>query len=188
MHDAVPLDRFNAATAAELDELLRACVSSPAWAERILAGRPYGSIDDLVAAGEKAVRDLDTGEVDAALAGHPRIGERTERSSFSADEQAGVRRSSGQACVDGGSSGQGSPGSDSPGPGDDTAARLADGNARYEDRFGYVFLIRAAGRDAEEILAELERRLGNDPAAERAEAAGQLAEITALRLRRVVTP
>ncbi len=64
----------------------------------------------------------------------------------------------------------------------DTAARLAAGNAAYEQRFGRVFLIRAAGRDAEEILAELDRRLGNDDDAERAETVDNLRQIALLRL------
>lgn len=69
----------------------------------------------------------------------------------------------------------------------DVAERIAAGNRDYEERFGRVFLIRAAGRSPEEMLAELERRLGNDDDAEVAEAAGQLAEIALLRLRRSVT-
>ena len=64
----------------------------------------------------------------------------------------------------------------------DTAARLAAGNAAYEERFGRVFLIRAAGRDAEAILAELDRRLGNDDATERAETVDNLRQIALLRL------
>ena len=56
----------------------------------------------------------------------------------------------------------------------DTAARLAAGNAAYEQPVGRVFLIRAAGRDAEQILAKLDRRLGNDDDAERAETVDNL--------------
>ncbi|ALE83972.1 2-oxo-4-hydroxy-4-carboxy-5-ureidoimidazoline decarboxylase [Pseudonocardia sp. HH130629-09] len=167
MPDALTLDHLNNASPDDLRPVLRACATSPAWADRLLAGRPYAGVDDAVAAAEKAVRTLDAAEIDAALAGHPRIGERpggahADGAAFSRSEQSGV---------------------DS---GADTAARLAAGNAAYEQRFGHVFLIRAAGRDAEQILAELERRLGNDPATERAEAAGQLAEITALRMRQVL--
>ena len=64
----------------------------------------------------------------------------------------------------------------------DTAARLAACNAAYEERFGRVFLIRAAGRDAEAILAELDRRLGNDDETERAETVDNLRQIALLRL------
>ena len=64
----------------------------------------------------------------------------------------------------------------------DPSDRLVAGNAAYEERFGRVFLIRAAGRDAEAILAELDRRLGNDDATERAETVDNLRQIALLRL------
>ncbi len=68
----------------------------------------------------------------------------------------------------------------------DPSDRLVAGNAAYEERFGRVFLIRAAGRDAEEILAELERRLGNTDEAERAETVDNLRQIALLRLEALV--
>jgi OHCU decarboxylase len=64
--------------------------------------------------------------------------------------------------------------------------RLASGNAEYEARFGHVFLIAAAGRDAGEILAALQDRLGNDPATELEVAAGEHRRITRLRLEQLV--
>jgi len=41
---------------------------------------------------------------------------------------------------------------------------LVEGNREYEERFGHVYLVRADGRSAEELLAVLRERLGNDPA------------------------
>jgi len=67
------------------------------------------------------------------------------------------------------------------------AERLAEGNRAYEEKFGHVFLIRAAGRDATEILSELERRLSNDEGTERAETLGALRQIALLRLEQVVS-
>ena len=71
---------------------------------------------------------------------------------------------------------------------DDAAvmAALAEGNREYEQRFDRVFLIRAAGRSASEVLAELRRRLGNDDETERAETVAALREIALLRLKDVV--
>ena len=66
------------------------------------------------------------------------------------------------------------------------ADRLRAGNAAYEARFGRVFLVRAAGRSSSEILAELERRLGNDEATERAETVTALRDIALLRLEGLV--
>ena len=62
------------------------------------------------------------------------------------------------------------------------AQALKEGNARYEARFGRVFLIRAKGRSGDEILAALSRRLQNSERAEVEDALAQLREITLLRL------
>ena len=63
---------------------------------------------------------------------------------------------------------------------------VAAGNRAYEERFDRVFLIRAAGRSGDEILAELTRRLDNDDETERVETVQQLREIALLRLEQVV--
>jgi OHCU decarboxylase len=64
----------------------------------------------------------------------------------------------------------------------DVLTELAEANRVYQEKFGYIFIVRATGRTAEEMLALLRARLENDPRAEIAIAAGQQAEITALRL------
>jgi 2-oxo-4-hydroxy-4-carboxy-5-ureidoimidazoline decarboxylase len=64
---------------------------------------------------------------------------------------------------------------------------LEEGNRAYEERFGNVYLVCATGRSAEDLLATLEARLRNDPAAERAVALAELAAINEIRLDRLVT-
>ncbi|SMH36448.1 2-oxo-4-hydroxy-4-carboxy-5-ureidoimidazoline decarboxylase [Rathayibacter oskolensis] len=147
-----------------LRDALLACLAVPRWVDEVAAGAPYASTDALADAADRAVRALSADDVEAALADHPRIGERhagTGRSSeFSAAEQAA-----------------------SLSPDEALAERLLEGNRAYEQRFGRVFLIRAAGRDRAQIVAELERRLGLDDDTERAVVADQLREITVLRVR-----
>jgi 2-oxo-4-hydroxy-4-carboxy-5-ureidoimidazoline decarboxylase len=138
-------------------ETLLGCLSVPRWADEVVAGQPYDDRDALLAAADRAARELTDEELEQALSGHPRIGERG--GADSQREQSGVDPTEG-----------------------DTALRLARGNAAYEERFGRVFLIRAAGRDATEILAELDRRLGNDDATERQETVDNLRQIALLRL------
>ncbi|GAB3260967.1 factor-independent urate hydroxylase [Nocardioides dilutus] len=143
-------------------EVLLGCLSVPRWADDVLAGQPYAGRDALLAAASAAAARLTDEELDQALSGHPRIGERGGAPGMSAQsqqEQSGVDPRAG-----------------------DTGARLAAGNAAYEERFGRVFLIRAAGRGAEEILGELDRRLHNDDATERAETVDNLRQIALLRL------
>jgi len=156
---------FNDLPEAEARERLARCLDVPRWVETVLAGRPYADVGELMAVAREAAV-LDEAELDAALSGHPRIGERAGAGhdrAFSDAEQSAVDREDA-----------------------DVAARLADGNRAYEARFDRVFLIRAAGRGGPEILAELERRLGNDDAAERDETVTQLREIALLRLEQVV--
>jgi 2-oxo-4-hydroxy-4-carboxy-5-ureidoimidazoline decarboxylase len=162
------LDAVNRAPDDQATERLRACNAAPRWIAEVLAGRPYADLDAALDTAEQAARTLPWTEVRTALDAHPRIGERAQgddtESRWSRREQAAVGRS-------------------------DPAVQeaLRTGNADYERRFGHVFLIRAADRAPAEILAELRRRLGNDEAGERAEVTEQLAQITRLRLERLLT-
>ena len=157
------LAALNALPPRDFEELLLRCCAAPGWARQVTAGRPYESVAELIAAADAAWAARDPGDLDAAMAGHPRIGER-RLSGWSRGEQSGV-------------------GSD-----DGMAQALREANAAYEDRFGHVFLICATGRGAGEILAELRRRMANDPGTEREVAAAEIGKINAIRLRKLVTP
>lgn len=160
------LDRFNALSRNEVRAHLATCLAVPRWVEEVADGRPYATLDDLWERAEASAAQLSDDELEAALARHPRIGERASA------EHDGEHSRREQAAVD---------------PTDGAVAtRLGSGNRCYEQRFNRVFLIRAAGRSTEEILAELDRRLANDDAAERAETVTQLREIALLRLESVV--
>src|SRR5690625_3743422 len=157
------LEQFNSAEEDAAERLLLACAAVPRWARAVAAGRPYASRDALLDAARTAASPWTEEEVDAALARHPRIGERAEGQG--ADAAHSRREQSGVDTSDA-----------------DVAERLRAGNRAYEERFGHVFLIRAAGRSAAEILSALDERLGNDPATERRVVAEQLREIAVLRL------
>ncbi|GAB3362747.1 2-oxo-4-hydroxy-4-carboxy-5-ureidoimidazoline decarboxylase [Modestobacter lapidis] len=163
------LDSFNAAPGGRAAEVLRACSAAPRFAVEVLAGRPYPTGEALVARAEAVSRSLGWDEVTAALAAHPRIGDRVAGSS--AEAAASRREQSGMGAAD-----------------DELRAAMTEGNRAYEERFGTVFLIRAAGRTAPEMLAELQRRLGNSPEQERAEVTEQLAQITGIRVRGMLDP
>jgi 2-oxo-4-hydroxy-4-carboxy-5-ureidoimidazoline decarboxylase len=157
------LDRFNELPEDKaVSELLAVC-HSRRWAEAVAAGRPYPDVAALQRAADEVWTGLGPGDWLEALEGHPRIGEGGGASAdWSRQEQAGV------------------------GGGDDVRDRLARGNAAYEARFGHVFLISAAGRSADEILAALDERLGNDPETELRVAAGEHRRITRLRIERLI--
>ena len=64
----------------------------------------------------------------------------------------------------------------------ETQGRVAAGNARYRERFGFPFILAVRGMGPEEILTALERRLGNDRAAEATTALAEVHRIARLRL------
>ncbi len=163
------LQTLNTLPADQAMEELAACCAAPAWVARMAAGRPYADVEELLIASDRVIRELEPDDVAEALAAHPRIGQRVGGSSteaaWSRQEQSGMDDAD-----------------------TEVRAALREGNLAYEERFDQVFLIRAAGRSPAEMLAELRRRLGNDPEAERREVAEQLRQITRLRLERSLQP
>ena len=162
------LDDLNAASHDAAVARLAPCVAIDRWAHDLAAGRPYADVAAVVAASQAHAATWTPAEVESALAGHPRIGERATgpgaHATMSSREQAGVDHAD-----------------------TDVVARLRDGNRRYEERFDRIYLVRAAGRSAEEMLGLLEERLTHDPATEIEVTRGQLAEITALRVQDLVS-
>ena len=157
---------FDVAPDDELRARLRSCCAAETWVERMVAGRPYRSEAALYAASDAATAALDADGLAQALAGHPRIGDAPgghgadrRSAAWSRGEQAGV------ATADAG-----------------VRDQLAAANAEYERRFGHVYLVCAAGRDAAELLAICRSRLDNDPERERAVVLAELAMINQLRL------
>ena len=157
------IDEFNGLPDAEAAALLRTCVAIDSWVSTLAAAPPSARALPPGAGGGPVVGGGPRPAVEAALADHPRIGERPVGGGAS----AAASRSE-QAGVDAGDL--------------DLAERLRAGNAAYEERFGRIYLVRAKGRSGEELLALLEQRLGNDPATELEVTRQQLGEIALLRL------
>ena len=168
---AASVDTLDALDAGEATPLLASCCGAGEWVRRMLARRPFGSTDALLAAADEVWWSLSPADWREAFAHHPRIGERvaaaaqtTHAQAWSVGEQRGVASS-------------------------DDAVReaLASGNREYERRFGHIYLVSAAGKPAEELLAILRQRLTNDSATELRSAAAEQATITRLRLEKTLS-
>ncbi|MBN9176773.1 MAG: 2-oxo-4-hydroxy-4-carboxy-5-ureidoimidazoline decarboxylase [Microbacterium sp.] len=160
---AVTIADFDALDAAAAARTVTVWAAIPRWVDAVVAGRPYGTRAALVAHADALAREWTALDLDTALAQHPRIGERPQGSGAEANASRAEQASMASAEAA-------------------TATAIAAGNAAYEERFGRVFLIRAAGRSPEELRADLDRRLGNDDETEIAEALDQLRQIALLRL------
>jgi 2-oxo-4-hydroxy-4-carboxy-5-ureidoimidazoline decarboxylase len=161
--EVLPVRALDEAAPEQARDLLRPCCASSAWLVAMTRGRPYGTLDALIERSDGALALLDWPDVEEALAAHPGIGQR----------QAGSDRESAWSWQEQSATADLEP---------STADALVAGNLAYEERFGHVFLIRANGRSAEEMLGELHERLGNDAETERGVVRGELAQIVRLRL------
>lgn len=136
----------------------------------MMSQRPFGSTAWLYAAADDIWRGLDPSDWRSAFDHHPRLGERTSAvtqdlraRNWSGGEQAGLHDA-------------------------DDALRmaLAEANAAYERRFGYICIICASGRSAPELLSITRKRIANAPEDELPVAAEEQRKITRLRLAKLV--
>jgi 2-oxo-4-hydroxy-4-carboxy-5-ureidoimidazoline decarboxylase len=151
---------------------LLTCCTSKNWANKLSDARPFIDVDALLASSDAIWHDLQTVEANLleAFDGHPQIGNvaslkekyRNTQSS-AAHEQSGANNAA-----------------------DDVLEALAKGNQDYLDKFGFIFIVFATGKSAQQMLDLLLARLPNDRATELANAAAEQNKITHLRLTKLL--
>lgn len=156
------IESLNRAAGSDVLALFLACCGSREWAARMNALRPFASRAALLEEADRVWLRL--GETDwlEAFAAHPRIGEHSD-STASRQEQATVFAA-----------------------GEDIRRSLALANAEYDRRFGFIFIVFAADKTAEQMLDLLNRRINNDRRTEIANAAAEQMKITRNRLGKLV--
>lgn len=164
-----PLEFLNLMPESSARAALLECCGSSVWVERMLAARPFESVEALLAEADRAWLRLGREDRLEAFRAHPRIGERegtagsVQGAAWSAGEQSGVLAAP-----------------------EDVRADVAKANAEYERKFGHIFIVCATGTSAGEILARLRERLGNYPSVELDVAAEEQRKITRLRLEKLI--
>ncbi len=158
------LPSFNALSERQAIHQLFECCSSSIWALRVAKARPFSDDEGFLEYADLILAELTDADLDEALSGHPRIGDRPDNPS-SEREQSGVA-----------------------GAEETVLAELKDLNAAYEEKFGHVYLVFANGRPAHELLDILRQRMHNDPETERRVMRMELAKINRSRLMRMLTP
>jgi OHCU decarboxylase len=152
-------------------DALLSCCAARKWANRLTALRPFANEESLFGAADNVWESMRESDWMEAFRAHPRIGERkavqasAQSSEWSKEEQASV----GNAQID-------------------ILAELAAGNRRYEELFGFTYIVCATGKSAEDMLSILQRRLANGRDSELKEAAEQQRQILQIRLRRWLHP
>jgi len=164
------LDHLNTLPQPDAIEEFMKCCGSQRWAQRMVINRPYLSLDDLCVKAGDLWWDLDQDDWLEAFKSHPKIGERKAASEVSQEalewsgrEQAGINNAHSQTLID--------------------LARL---NQEYEAKFGFIYILCASGKSAEEMLETLSSRITNEAENELMIAAREQAKITELRLRKMI--
>jgi len=162
------LARWNESEPAEAAKEILPCCGSNAWAEGMVSKRPFDDEAAVLITADEVWRKLGPPDWLEAFKAHPKIGESRaakptgERSAaWSEQEQKSVAAAQ-----------------------DDVKLRLAEGNQAYEEKFGFIFIVCAAGKSAPEILEILERRLQNVKETELKEAAEEQRQIMQRRLKK----
>jgi len=166
----VTLDELNSLPASEATDLFLSCCGSSAWAKEMVKGRPYSSVGKLLDSADRAWSAATPDQIREAFAHHPRIGEKGSAASQSDTAKAWAKAE--QAKVNLASS--------------NIHDQLSLVNSAYEARFGYIYIVSAMGKSAEDMLDLARKRLRNDPERELKIAAGEQGKITRLRLKRLL--
>jgi hydroxyisourate hydrolase len=159
------LDAFNALDAESAAAELRRCCGSTRWVESMTRARPFPSAEAMADVGDAVWMSLGSADWLEAFAAHPRIGEAKPPGSggggpgWEEQEQRSTRSAT-----------------------EKVKERLAARNHQYEARFGYIFIVCATGKTAEQMLALVEDRLQNDSHEELRIAVEEQRQITRLRI------
>jgi 2-oxo-4-hydroxy-4-carboxy-5-ureidoimidazoline decarboxylase len=160
------LEEFNGLPPDAAREALMRCSGCRAWVEPMLARRPFASLDQMLDTARTLWTSLGADDWREAFSHHPRIGDlESLQRRFASTASLAAREQSAVAAAS-----------------RETLEALAEGNRAYEERFGYIFIVFASGRSADEMLSILRERLANDPASELRNAADEHWKITRLRL------
>ena len=163
------INLFNQLSRNDAQTELIKCCSSLSWVEKMVKGRPYDDFLDLVEKSEEVWFSLAKGDWLEAFSGHPKIGDINslkkkfaETKRWANNEQAGMKSAS-----------------------DDIIKELAHYNDIYEKKFGFIFIVCATGKSAEEMLELIKRRYQNNPEEEIKIAVMEQNKITKLRLEKL---
>ena len=164
------LAQLNRLTDVQATQCFMQCCTATAWVSAMVQARPFVDKNDLTAKADLAWKNLAQTDYLEAFDGHPQIGnvdtlraKYANTKALASGEQSSVSEASEQVI-----------------------AALAKGNSDYLKKFGFIFIVCATGKSAEQMLALLEARLPNDKASELVNAAEEQRKIFHLRLEKLL--
>ncbi len=160
------LDDLNNQTTEQASHTFMQCCTSATWVQRLVVARPFASEQALRDAADTAWQGLEEADFMEAFEGHPKIGDVSSlRAKYAntkelAGDEQGLVKDANDAVLE----------------------VLSQGNADYEVKFGFIFIICATGKSAKEMSDLLQARLPNNKAQELVNAAEEQRKIFHLRI------
>jgi 2-oxo-4-hydroxy-4-carboxy-5-ureidoimidazoline decarboxylase len=165
------LEAFNQLSKKTLKEQLTHCCGSSVWVREMMKHVPFKNMEDLLKWSDELWLATSQEDWREAFLHHPKIGDIeslqkkfASTAQWAEGEQGAVKQAS-----------------------EDTIKALAQGNSLYEQKFGFIFIICATGKSANEMLSLLQARLPNSMEEELKTAMLEQQKITQLRLRKLLT-
>ena len=166
------ISKLNNLDPVEAAQVFEQCCTASAWIRKMIERRPYDSLQVLKLQATNIWETMQTDDLLEAFAGHPKIGDLSSlKEKFhntlanASREQSGTESASALVLEE-----------------------LARYNRDYEDRFGFIFIVFASGKSAEEMLDIIKARIHNALSEEILIAAGEQLKITQLRIDRLFDP
>lgn len=163
------IDHLNSIPDDQLYSIFAECCGSTLWKKKLVNLRPYRDLNDLIEKSNSVWYSLKVEDWKEAFSVHPKIGDLDslrekygKHETWSKGEQSKVNKAN-----------------------EATIQALQKHNSEYFKKFGYIFIVFATGKTAEEMLEILEKRLPNSTFEEIEIAGREQNKITRLRLEKL---
>ncbi len=165
------IEKLNSLKPQEAADELFKCCGSTAWSKKLSEQRPFKNAHDLCETSDGIWENATNEDGLEAFTHHPKIGDikSLEKKFASTKEWAGGEQSGVNVANQ------------------TILQALAKGNDDYENKFGFIFIVCATGKSAEEMLVLLNERIGNDKAVEIKIAMEEQNKITKIRLKKLIS-
>ena len=164
------LDEFNRLPATEAATALAQCCAAQDWVSGMVEARPFADAAQVLQAADRIWQGMDERNLLQAFEAHPQIGnvaslleKYASTKAMAAGEQSAIATAS-----------------------EETLHELARSNRAYLAKFGFIFIVCATGKSAQEMLELLLARLPNSREQELRNAAEEQRKITAIRLKKLL--
>ncbi|MDA7747032.1 2-oxo-4-hydroxy-4-carboxy-5-ureidoimidazoline decarboxylase [Psychromonas sp.] len=164
------LEKINNANTEEIYRIFESCCCAPKWIESMTNARPFAQPEDMLTASDKIFKQLTKADYLIAFEGHPQIGNlQTLQSKYANTSESASHEQSGMSEAD-----------------KSVIEEMHDLNLKYLEKFGFIFIVCASGKSAQQMLDLIKSRINNEHYSELTIAGIEQAKITHIRLEKLL--